>query len=106
MNQFDRAAHPMATAFVNEPNLAPFDAPPNSIPLDEMNMPLAALRGLERKAALASMAMDFSEPDAAPGDLLNRVIWHSVKGYETPYPRIPTPACSPDIRRAGPARVE
>jgi hypothetical protein len=106
MNQFDRAAHPMATAFANEPNLTPFDAVPNSIPLDDMNAPVASLRGLQRELAVASLAMDFSEPDNAPGELLNRVIWHSVKGYETPYPSIPMARCTPAVRRAGPARVE
>ena len=44
------------------------------------------LRGLARELALASEKMDFSAPDAAPEDLLNRVIWHSVKGYHVPYP--------------------
>jgi hypothetical protein len=31
------------------------------------------------------MEMDFSEPDAADAKVLNRAIWHSVKGYSTPY---------------------
>jgi phospholipase C len=106
MNQFDRAAHPMAAAFTNEPNLTPFDAVANQVPLDEMNAPVASLRGLERKLALASLAMDFSEPDNAPADLLNRVIWHSVKGYETPYPTIQLASCAPALKRAGPSRVE
>jgi hypothetical protein len=26
-----------------------------------------------------------SEPDSAPADLLNRAIWHSVMGFDTPY---------------------
>jgi hypothetical protein len=38
--------------------------------------------------ALASEAADLSQPDAAPEDVLNRAIWHSVKGYQTPYPRL------------------
>ncbi|HJZ78525.1 MAG TPA: bifunctional YncE family protein/alkaline phosphatase family protein [Vicinamibacterales bacterium] len=103
MNQFDRAALPMALSFTNERNTAPFDALPNTIPLDEMNAPVASLRGLERKLALASIAMDFSEPDNAPGDLLNRVIWHSVKGYSTPYPSIARAACAPVLKNAGTA---
>jgi hypothetical protein len=36
--------------------------------------------GLQKELAVASLKMDFSEPDAAPEDLLNRAIWHSVKG--------------------------
>src|SRR5262249_56724825 len=103
MNQFDRAALPMSLSFSNERNTAPFDALPNTIPLDEMNGPVASLRGLERRFALASIAMDFSEPDNAPGDLLNRVIWHSVKGYSTPYPSIARAACAPVLKRGGTA---
>jgi len=103
MNQFDGAAHPMALSFSNEPNTAPFDALPNTIPLDEMNAAAGSLRGLERKYALASMAMDFSEPDNAPGDLLNRVIWHSVKGDGTPYPSLARAACLPVLKKAGTA---
>ena len=49
---------------------------------------IAALHGLRRELAIASTKMNFSEPDAAPEDLLNRVIWHSVKGYNTPYPTL------------------
>ena len=30
--------------------------------------------------------MDFSEPDAAPEQLLNLAIWHSVKGFDTTLP--------------------
>jgi len=52
-----------------------------------MNGAFASLHGAERKFALASMAMNFSEPDNAPGELLNRVVWHSVQGCDTPYPR-------------------
>jgi hypothetical protein len=43
--------------------------------------------------------MNFSEPDEAPEDLLNRTIWHSVKGYATPYPRIQTSSCIPALRK-------
>ena len=33
--------------------------------------------------------MDFSRADHAPADLLNQVIWKSVKGVDSPMP--PTP---------------
>jgi hypothetical protein len=85
-NQFDLAAEPMFTAFSSEPDFVPYDALPNRVPLDEMNPPAAALRGLARQLALESARMDFVEPDAAPEQLLNRAIWHSVRGFETPYP--------------------
>jgi len=99
MNQFDAASQAMSRSFANTPNLAAFDAVPNQIPLDEMNAPTAALRGLQKSFALASLSMDFSAPDDAPEDLLNRAIWHSVKGYTEPYPRIQTASCVPALRK-------
>src|SRR5205807_8414170 len=86
INQCDQAADPMFSVFTAQPDLPPYTALPNKIPLNEMNPPIAALHGLRRELAIASTKMNFSEPDAAPEDLLNRVIWHSVKGYNTPYP--------------------
>jgi hypothetical protein len=87
-NQFDLAAEPMFTVFATQPDAATYTALPNQVPLDEMNPPARALRGLQRELAEASMKMDFEEPDAAPEDVLNRAIWHSVKGFETPYPQL------------------
>src|SRR5262249_11400949 len=86
LNPFDPAAEPMFTAFADKPDYAPYRVLPNQVRLDEMNPSLAGLTGLQKELAEASMKMDFSEPDAAPEDLLNRVIWHSVKGYHVPYP--------------------
>jgi hypothetical protein len=91
----------MAQAFAKQADTTPFVSVPNEIALDEMNAPVAALRGLEKKMALASMKMDFSEPDNAPEDLLSRVIWHSVKGPDTPYPANQHDACEPVLRKAG-----
>src|SRR5262245_42935231 len=96
----------MATAFLTQPNTArPFTVLPNHIPLDEMNPSVASLRGLQQELALASMKMDFSGPDKAPEDLLNRVIWHSVKGYDTPYPRSELAQCIPALRKPGAGRL-
>jgi hypothetical protein len=86
MNQFDLAAEPMFNSFTATPDLAVYNLLPNQIPLDEMNPPLAATTGLQRKLVLASMKMDFKEADEADEDLLNRIVWHSVKGYDRPYP--------------------
>ena len=105
MNQFDSAAHPMANSFTNTPDFTPFDALPNQIPLDEMNPSLAGLQGLQRELARASLAMDFSEPDKAPEDVLNRAIWHSVKGFSTPYPTLQQRGCQPALRKPGAGRL-
>jgi len=87
-NQFDLAADPMFSAFTSEPDFSAFDYLPSRIPLDEMNPPAAALNGFARHLAEESLKMDFSEPDAAPEQLLNLAIWHSVKGFGSPYPRL------------------
>jgi len=84
-NQFDLAAEPMFSAFTSKPDFSTYKALPNQIPLDELNPPLSSISGLQFQLAKASMEMDFSEPDAADAKVLNRAIWHSVKGYSTPY---------------------
>jgi YVTN family beta-propeller protein len=85
LNQFDLAAEPMFTVFTSKPDLTPYTALPNQIPLDEMNPSLAGLTGLQRELAEFSLTIDTSQPDSAPADILNRAIWHSVKGFNTPY---------------------
>jgi YVTN family beta-propeller protein len=84
-NQFDLAAEPMFSTFTSKPDLRPYTARPNIIPLNEMNPPMAQLRGLQRQFAEFSLAMNSSEPDSADADTLNRAIWHSVKGFDVPY---------------------
>jgi hypothetical protein len=85
LNGFDSAAGPMFSVFTSKPDLTPYNARPNQIPLNEMNPQLAGLTGLQRELAKFSMTIDSSEPDSADADLLNRAIWHSVKGFDVPY---------------------
>ena len=97
MTQMDMAIDPqtMKDVFTDKPDFTPYKAVPNKVPLDEMNPPLTALSGLEKEWALAMLEQDFSKPDAADENLLNRSIWYSVKGFDTPYPGDPkvyTPA--------------
>ena len=55
------------------------------------------LTGAARQAVLDSMGMDFSGPDRAPEETLNRILWHMARGFNTPYPRVPhAPWCRPD----------
>jgi hypothetical protein len=51
-----------------------------------MNPPVKALSGEARKGAIASSKMNFSIPDAAPSEKLNRILWHDARGWSTPYP--------------------
>jgi len=84
-NKFDEAAEPMHSLFMSKPDFRPYAALANRIPLDEMNPRLAGLQGLQRQLAEFSMTINSSEPDTADAYLLNRAIWHSVKGFDTPY---------------------
>jgi YVTN family beta-propeller protein len=86
MTQFTLAANPMLECFTETPDFTPYQARPNIIPLDEMNPPLAALRGKQLYYAQKSMEMPLDDIDQADEGLFNRIIWHSVKGYDTPYP--------------------
>ena len=35
-----------------------------------------------------SSRMNFKEPDAAPREILNRMLWHDAKGWNMPYPEV------------------
>jgi YVTN family beta-propeller protein len=85
-NQFDLAAEPMFSVFADQADATPYKALLNKIPLDELNPPLKALRGQALRDAIASMNMDFSEPDVAPEQDLNRIVWRATRGIDTPYP--------------------
>jgi YVTN family beta-propeller protein len=87
MNQLDLSATPLCDCFQGEPDLTPFSAVPNKVPLDEMNPPLNKLTGEARRWAKRSLELDFDEEDEADEETLNRILWHSVRGWDTPYPK-------------------
>lgn len=87
MNRFDLNAEPMADCFQAKPDLHPYSALPNRIPLDEMNPPLKALAGQALHWAQKSMELDLEDIDRADEDTFNRILWFSVKG-ELPYPKL------------------
>lgn len=86
MNQLDATATAMWDCFTEDPDLTPYTAEPNRIPLDEMNPPKTSLQGSALRWCEESLAQNLDELDQADEDTLNRIIWHSVKGYGTPYP--------------------
>jgi hypothetical protein len=51
-----------------------------------MNPDLKKLTGKALHWAKKSMEMNFDEGDAADEDTLNRILWHAMRGYDTPYP--------------------
>jgi YVTN family beta-propeller protein len=87
MNQLDATATPMADCFTDTPDLTPFGAVSNNIPLDQMNPEAKKVSDpLLRKNAYASARLPLDQPDRCPEDLLNRILWHAMKGPQAPYP--------------------
>jgi hypothetical protein len=77
LSQFDHYSRPVRDIFASKPDLTPFDAIKPSIDMDEKNP--------ESPQAKQSSALDFSRPDAADDDTLNRILWTAIKG-DVPYP--------------------
>jgi YVTN family beta-propeller protein len=87
MNQFDATAVPMFDCFASTADLRPFASVPNIIPLETMNPPAKKIADSRlRRNAEISARLDFSRVDACPEDVLNRILWHAVKGGAAPYP--------------------
>ena len=79
MSQYDAAATPMYNAFTGTPNLTAYAHVTPRVSLTETNLPSAFGSQLSAK-------MDFSVEDRAPEQLLNEIIWRSVKGARSPMP--------------------
>ena len=86
LNQFDLAAEPMFDCFTESPDFSPYTALPNEIPLGELNPELALLSGDALYWAEKSLDQDLDDYDRIDEDTFNRIIWHSVRGYDVPYP--------------------
>jgi len=79
MSQFDAAAMPMLNAFVAKADCQPYQCKPVYVDMTARNKQTAWGADLSKE-------MDFSKEDAADDIMLNRVIWHSVKGPDAPMP--------------------
>ncbi len=87
MNQFDASATPMWDCFTDTPDPTPYAAVPANKPLDEMNPEAEAINDpVLREDAVRSATINFRQIDRAPEDVLNRILWRSVRGSQTPYP--------------------
>ncbi len=87
MNQLDATATPMSDCFTAQADYTPYAALTNNIPLDQMNPePKKVSDVLLRKHAYASARLPLQRPDQCPEDLLNRILWHAMKGSQAPYP--------------------
>lgn len=87
MNIMDATAMPMFDCFVSQPDLTPYRALKNNIPLDEMNPDLRSLKGTALRYAKRSMEPQFDGIDDGDEDLFNKILWFAAKG-KAPYPRI------------------
>jgi hypothetical protein len=74
MTRFDAESPLMTDCFQPTPNLRPFTALPNQIPLDEMT---------PAKSSTVSFRLD--KPDMVDEDAMNRSLWREARGSE-PYP--------------------
>jgi DNA-binding beta-propeller fold protein YncE len=87
MNQFDASATPMFDCFHETADLTPYTALPNRVPLDQMNPASAQIENpILRQDAIVSSTLNFREVDKAPEDVLNKILWHAMKGTTEPYP--------------------
>jgi hypothetical protein len=86
LNRMDEAATPMYEAFTDHADPRPYVTLRPSV-LPAVNPAASQVSGVQREWAVASAQMDFSSPDVeANRPLLNRVIWYTAKGFDTPYP--------------------
>jgi len=87
MNQLDATATPMFDCFTETPDFRPFEAVPNNVALNEMNPETKKISNrLLRRNSELSAKLNLAEADKCPEDLLNRILWHAMKGPEAPYP--------------------
>ena len=86
LSLFDMIAHDMRASFTAEPDFAAYTAVRPQQSLMDLNPPVTALRGEARRGAIESARMRWDVPDAVPSDKLNRILWHAVRGWSTPYP--------------------
>jgi hypothetical protein len=87
MNQIDAAATPMASCFANRPDMKPYQAEKNNIPLDNINPEVARIDDpAQRHWAEVSLTLPLDEVDEADEDTLNRILWHAQRGRDDTYP--------------------
>lgn len=86
LNQQTAGSPVMAACFTGQADLTPYTALPNEVALDELNPSKQVLSGKALHWAEVSLAQNFEVIDGPDDDLLNRVLWHAVKGVDTPYP--------------------
>ncbi|HVZ48459.1 MAG TPA: bifunctional YncE family protein/alkaline phosphatase family protein [Gemmatimonadaceae bacterium] len=95
LSMFDLVATDMRNSFIGadeRPDIAGYTAIVPRQSLHEYNPQPSEMRGpgaaARRAAAVASSRMDFDEPDAAPSDQLNRILWQDARGWGSKMPAV------------------
>lgn len=86
MNQLYAMSPLMTACFTDKEDLTPFNHRDITVPLGELNRKVASLPPADQALARASAALPLDKPDQADEDTLNRILWHAIKGADTPYP--------------------
>ncbi|HTL54947.1 MAG TPA: bifunctional YncE family protein/alkaline phosphatase family protein [Candidatus Limnocylindrales bacterium] len=79
LTQYDAGATPMFNSFTKRPKLTPYQPLVPRVDLFTKNT-------TNSPYAKQSARMNFRDYDLAPEDELNRILWHTAKGPDAPYP--------------------
>jgi YVTN family beta-propeller protein len=79
LTQYDAGATPMFNCFTRHAKVTPYTPITPAVDLAAKNTPKSPF-------AKQSARMNFREYDRAPEDELNRILWHTAKGLDAPYP--------------------
>ncbi len=95
LSMFDLVATDMRASFIGsteKPDFRPYTALTPKQSLFETNVKVGEIKGPDaaarRAAAVASGRMNFRDPDAAPTEKLNRILWGEAKGWKAKYPEV------------------
>lgn len=84
----------MGACFTETPDPTPYTCRPPIYPVDKLNPSKDKMSTFERKWAELSLQQDFTHEDRINDDVMNRILWHAVKGTE----RYPTELAGPHGR--------
>jgi hypothetical protein len=90
LSLFDLIANDMKASFQDTPDLHPYTATLPSQSLFDVTPLEPRLSGPARQAAAKSRHMRWDIPDAVPATVVNDMLWHQARGWNTAYPGSPT----------------
>lgn len=89
LNRFDALADPLDECFTDTPDLTPYKATPNNVPLDERNPSGDKMSATDKYWLDKTLALDWSHVDAPDPYWLNRINWYSIYKGTREYPGRP-----------------